>query len=597
MKKYPFFLLPILVLGLAACSKANLQDNPDPTPDNPVAEIPVYRFNLPASIGEGTKALTIGEDKASSMFDASDSVYVYIVGQGANAGTIACGYDLANQRMASLTLGNIKGSTCDLSGALQFYYWDDGKKAHAYTPAAGDEMHLFYNMQGTHSPVNYWQVAYLYDCQNGAKEGYTENPYYPGDPECYTWGANHFDFAAAEMVVTAVSGDSASGFALSLGKPGAPDDASICFRNMQSMFRQQLTLKDKNGDTVTPTLVNFVISTEEDVTVYRYFPFEPDAEHVYECDTIDMGPLNLSDDGNIYFALMFNDENKNEPLILTAEDMDGNLYTCTKAAPASGFANGKYYHGNATLTWFGRKVKLSAITEDFTAQDGDILTGVLSSDLALNIADRATVTLADMTHHAGAGKDGITCCGSANIILAEDTENDLTRGVAGAWSGIDIELGCTLTISGTGTLLASGGDASPGIGGGDFSPNVVINGGIITAIGGNGAAGIGAIFTGNFGNITINGGTVTAVGGNGAPGIGAPHNNGSCRNITIGSGIEKVIVRRGQDASNFFDSYSGLTIDGETWLTFTSSTTQFKHLDSTLNEDDDTWTLTPKQQQ
>ena len=600
MKKY-IITIALLALGLTACSKVELQDTPEQTPET-IAEAPVCYFNLPASIGDGTKALTLGENTATSLFEASDSVYVYIVGKGDNAGKIACGYDIVNHRMASLTLENINGSACDLSGALQFYSWDTDDNVHAYTPAAGDEVHLFYNMHGTLPPRpgnqnDYLQVAYLYDCQNGAKEGYSENPHHPGDPEYYSWGASHFGFAAAEMVITAVSGNTTDGFAMSLGKVGAPEDSRIRLKNMQSMFRQQLTFKDKNGDTVTPTLTDFVISTENDVTVYRYFPFDPDPDGVYEYDTIDMGPLNLSGDGNIYFALMFNEENKNEPLILTAEDADGNLYTCTKAAPASGFANGKYYHGNATLTWFGRKVNLSALSVDFTAQDGDILTGELSGDLALKIAAGATVTLADMTHHAGSGKNGITCLGSANIILAEDTENDLTRGADDAWAGIYIELGQTLTISGTGTLLASGGDTgSPGIGG-YFMPNVVINGGIITATGGYSAAGIGAIPGEAFGNITINGGTVTAVGGVGAPGIGAPHDNGSCGSITIGSGIDKVVVRRGLEASNFFDGYSGRTVDGETWFTFTSSTTQFPNLNSTVSttvETDDTWTLTQK---
>ena len=83
---------------------------------------------------------------------------------------------------------------------------------------------------------------------------------------------------------------------------------------------------------------------------------------------------------------------------------------------------------------------------------------------------------------------------------------------------------------------AIGGNAAEAKNSGDLT----INGGIITAIGGNnGGAGIGGGFQGSAGNVVINGGTVTAVGGGslGAAGIGgggaSDLNNGT---ITINGG-------------------------------------------------------------
>ncbi len=123
---------------------------------------------------------------------------------------------------------------------------------------------------------------------------------------------------------------------------------------------------------------------------------------------------------------------------------------------------------------------LSKINGDYTAQDGDILTGEFPSNYNLYIAAGATVTLAGMTHHAGNYINSIVCLGTANIILAAGTTNDLTRGSDNAYAGLFLNNGSdwsTLTISGTGTLLASGGIACAGIGGINYCDDIVINGG------------------------------------------------------------------------------------------------------------------------
>ena len=180
-------------------------------------------------------------------------------------------------------------------------------------------------------------------------------------------------------------------------------------------------------------------------------------------------------------------------------------------------------------------------TPYYTVSDGDILTGTFPGNCDLCIPDGATVTLAGVTHHAGQYISGIKCLGSATIILAPGTVNDLTRGDDSAFYGIGMTKygACTLTIEGSGTLNASGG-LYAGIGGNSASHHIVINGGNITATGGSHAAGIGARNSGKCGNITINGGTVNATGGQYATGIGCGFRDSRCGDITFAGGTVTV---------------------------------------------------------
>ena len=95
----------------------------------------------------------------------------------------------------------------------------------------------------------------------------------------------------------------------------------------------------------------------------------------------------------------------------------------------------------------------------------------------------------------------------------------------------------TLTISGTGTLNAYGGESGAGIGGAwhKNASNIVIEGGTIEAHGGNWGAGIGGGQSAAGQNITIRDGNVTAIPGGEAAGIGGGY-MGSGKNITIEGG-------------------------------------------------------------
>lgn len=127
---------------------------------------------------------------------------------------------------------------------------------------------------------------------------------------------------------------------------------------------------------------------------------------------------------------------------------------------------------------------------------------------------------------------------SNNVDLYIEGSSVLQSG--GNCAGIQKEDDGQLTIDGSGSLEATGGESGAGIGGAFHKPgnNITINGGKIVAQSttGNGwGAGIGGGNEGNGNNITINGGDVTAIGGSEAAGIGGGI-HASADNITINGG-------------------------------------------------------------
>ncbi|MGN1125886.1 MAG: Ig-like domain-containing protein, partial [Ruminococcus sp.] len=129
---------------------------------------------------------------------------------------------------------------------------------------------------------------------------------------------------------------------------------------------------------------------------------------------------------------------------------------------------------------------------------------------------------------------------SADVTLILEGENTFKGGWGKA--GITVGPGKKLTIEGSGTVTAIGGDKAAGIGG-EYNNNcgeIIINSGTVIAKGRKGgsmgAAGIGGGYNGNGGNITINGGSVTATSDGYGAGIGGGDNGGNGGNITINGG-------------------------------------------------------------
>ena len=209
-------------------------------------------------------------------------------------------------------------------------------------------------------------------------------------------------------------------------------------------------------------------------------------------------------------------------------------------------------------------IDLSTLTGDCVVPDNTRLTGTLKGFYKVSIADGATVSFRDVNINIDpSGYDevwdtqyrwaGITCEGNATIFL-ESTNT--VKGFCNEFPGIYVPEDKTLLIYGSGTLNAiSGGNPDPnskyslmatGIGGGFNMScgNIIINEGTITATGGDFSAGIGSgrSYDGNpvsCGNITINGGTVTATSEHGGAGIGSGtgyNGTSTCGDITITGG-------------------------------------------------------------
>ena len=163
----------------------------------------------------------------------------------------------------------------------------------------------------------------------------------------------------------------------------------------------------------------------------------------------------------------------------------------------------------------------------------------------ITIADGATVALKNATISLSADNDlhaGITCLGDATIVIAGENIVNVQSGIS-RYPAIFAAENKTLTIKGTGSLTASSNGYSCGIGGGYGTDcgNIVIESGIIRAIGSDRCAGIGsggAHLNGDqgayCGDITINGGIVHAYSPGGS-GIGCGY-GGICGNIVINGG-------------------------------------------------------------
>lgn len=144
----------------------------------------------------------------------------------------------------------------------------------------------------------------------------------------------------------------------------------------------------------------------------------------------------------------------------------------------------------------------------------------------------AKVTLSNVNINAS----GAAVSVSGNVELVIAGTNTLHSGTdhAGVEKADD---NGTLTISGSGTLNAYGGESGAGIGSGSQKgcSNIVIESGTITAKGGVLGAGIGGGQHAAGQNITIRDGNVTAIPGSEAAGIGGGC-RGDGRNITIEGG-------------------------------------------------------------
>ena len=204
----------------------------------------------------------------------------------------------------------------------------------------------------------------------------------------------------------------------------------------------------------------------------------------------------------------------------------GYLDPTDPANPVKTLDDYAYYAGETTLTsgWY-------------------VVTGDITNDTTITVNGDAHLILADgasLTANVGINVEVKNNVTNSLTIWAQSDGANMGRltaeggdaGIGGGWEST----GVTVTVNG-GKVTARGGDCGAGIGGGfqGSGVTVTINGGNVTAQGGLYAAGIGGGRLGTGVTVTINGGTVAAQGDGGGAGIGGG-GSGSGVTVTINGG-------------------------------------------------------------
>ncbi|MBO4609721.1 MAG: hypothetical protein J5696_07610 [Lachnospiraceae bacterium] len=184
----------------------------------------------------------------------------------------------------------------------------------------------------------------------------------------------------------------------------------------------------------------------------------------------------------------------------------------------------------------------NVVINDLNSDDTYVITGTsTANNVELTVAEGVTahvrfsdlnVNVSSIIYLAAVSLNG---AGNVEIELVGDSilKSGYTR--AGLQNG---NTG-TLTITGTGSLNATGGSQAAGIGSAyrASAGNIVIESGTVSATGGYGSAGIGSGFSNaSVGDIIINNGTVTSTGGAQAAAIGSGYSDSSAGNIEINNG-------------------------------------------------------------
>ena len=231
----------------------------------------------------------------------------------------------------------------------------------------------------------------------------------------------------------------------------------------------------------------------------------------------------------------------------------------------------------------------SVWTNETIEIDGEVTVNrriIVNGNVTLNLKEGSKL-IANAGINVSAG-NSLTIQGSGELIASIDEQQSLQADHdMAAIGGNDGQDAGTITITG-GTIEAYGGANAAGIGGGDSGNGGTINisGGTVTAIGGSFGAGIGGGNGGNGGTVNISGGTVIATGGqygkNGgsSSGIGKNGYGSDDGSLTLGDGVVMQVSSdnttwseyNGSDRARYMKSHipaidilvTGLTLDKTT---------------------------------
>ncbi len=233
--------------------------------------------------------------------------------------------------------------------------------------------------------------------------------------------------------------------------------------------------------------------------------------------------------------------------IVYSKDGTSATYYCNDFIVTGDVANCSWDQTNKVLNINGGTVTVSNADKNAATSHRIYIQG--TANVTLNGVNISSTTGAPIEIRDYNGTN-VTLTLSGNNTLISQTANKAaihkTRGQQATSSNA-----ATLTINGSGSLTAVGGNNAAGIGGGGHrgdTHNIIINSGTISATGKGWAAGIGSSDDGSTWNIVINGGNVTA---NGMPGIGANTDNWQ--------GVKDASITGGMVTTN---SYKGSTPTG-----------------------------------
>lgn len=552
MKKFmkSIQMMAALLMAVAATTACTNDDNATAEKAPVTADAPkAYTLTVAATMGgeATTRALSIDGTTLNATWAADDAIRVM------KRREMSGKFDFALLGTLTATTVSADGLTATFTGSL-----DEDKVTTAGGLAAGDKLLLGY--PGTNLGSSTSAFVFNYNGQDGTLGKIATNHDY-----CMTTTSK------SQMVtVSSVDGSEVT------------TSGTATFANQQAIVR--FNLYESDGKTpIKPTSLDITaVGLVQSVAL-------PESGGIAPAPSEQTLTLTPGGSTNVIYAALRGISGRD--VTLTATTSGGRIFHYKKSDVT--FTNGKYYAINVKMS-----TNLAALTADYTAQDGDLLTGTLPSGIHLSIAAGASVTLKNVTI-SDASQAGITCLGDATIIL--DGTNTVTTTAENYPAIQPGGSGTTLTIQGSGSVTATGGLAAAGIGsrGGNDSyvcGNITISGGTVTAEGGNDGAGIGSGNGGaRCGVILISGGTVTANGGSSAAGIGSG-SGGYFESISITDGITSVTAKKGSVdyavpiGRGYEDTTSGtVTIDGVDNPTASST---FEHL--TLTASGLTWTLTHK---
>lgn len=269
--------------------------------------------------------------------------------------------------------------------------------------------------------------------------------------------------------------------------------------------------------------------------------------------------IHATEGGNLISQWNWNDENQKEYVSDSSgyiKDRPDNNITITGTSTGNTVTIDADKDQTAHVTLENVEINASS-----TAQAAVDVTGSGNTNIELN----GNNTLTSGYGHAGLEHNKTDDSGTLTI---QDEKND-----DGSAKGSASDT--------TGSLTATGGYHSAGIGGSDeHDGQVTITGGEITATGGNGGAGIGGgagdtDAVGGDGDVTISGGTITATGGSLGAGIGGGAYGNGTVTVTDGDITAKATGRYGAGIGGGYGAKpkpSGTLIGGNGTVTISGGT-------------------------